>query len=80
MLDRLAGPGRWQVELRTVSGIDEVIVYVAHDPREQAGPLLQRLVPELPPVTQFVLIPEKRLAQRLADHNGEPVLDGRSAA
>ena len=80
VLDRLAGAGRWQVEMRTVAGIDELIVYVAHDARGPAAPLLQRLVPELPPVTQFVLVSPKRLEQRLAEYSGESVLDGRGAA
>ena len=80
VLDRLVGAGRWQVEMRTVSGIDELIVYVAHDHRAAAGPLLQQLVPELPPVTQFVLVTPTRLKQRLAEYNGESVLDTRLAA
>jgi len=79
VLDRLVGEGRWQAELRTVAGIDELIVYAAHDSRNDAAPLLQALVGELPPVTQFVLLPPKRVDQRLAEFNGEAVLDGRAA-
>ena len=79
VLDRLVGDGRWQVELRNVAGVDELIVYAAHDARNDAAPLLQALVGELPPVTQFVLLPQKRLDERLAEFNGEAVLDGRVA-
>lgn len=79
ILDRVVGEGRWQVELRTAAGIDELIVYVAHDARNEAAPLLQALVGELPPVTQFVLVPSKRINERLAEFGGENVLDGRVA-
>ena len=79
LLDRIAGAGRWQVELRTVAGADELVVYVAHDARHEAAPLLQALVGELPPVTQFVLVPPKRINERLAEYGGENVLDGRVA-
>ncbi|MBV8959810.1 MAG: hypothetical protein JO367_12615 [Actinobacteria bacterium] len=79
ILDRVVGTGRWQVEMRTVAGIDELIVYVAHDARNDAAPVLQALVGELPPVTQFVLVPAKRIDARLAEYGGENVLDGRVA-
>jgi hypothetical protein len=79
VLDHLVGAGHWQVELRTVAGLDELIVYVGHDARHNAAPLLESLVREMPPVTQFVLVPPARVAQRLAEYDGEAVLDGRVA-
>jgi hypothetical protein len=79
VLDRLVGEGHWQVELRSVAGVDELIVYAAHDARNDATPLLQALIGELPPVTQFVLLPPKRLGERLAEYDGEAILDGRLA-
>jgi hypothetical protein len=78
-LDRVVGEGRWQAEMRTVAGTDELIVYVAHDARTEAAPVLQALIGELPPVTQFVLVPPKRMNERLREYGGENVLDGRVA-
>ena len=80
ILDRLVGQGRWQVELRAGTGGDELVIFVAHADGVAPAPLLQRLVPELPRVTQFVLIPPAELGRRLADRGGETVIDLRPAA
>lgn len=74
LLDRHPGVAAWQVELRTVAGEEELLVFLA--PAGDAGPMpvLAELAVELP-VTQFVVLSEDELATRLARHDDRRVVD-----
>ena len=74
VLEGHPGVGVWQVELRTVAGEEEVLVFLS--PAEDGGavPVLTDLAAELA-VTQFIVLDEDELLDRLARHDDRPVVD-----
>ncbi|HUS62326.1 MAG TPA: hypothetical protein VMY34_09020 [Acidimicrobiales bacterium] len=64
----------WQAELRTVDGVEELLVYLTPSGSGHPGKLLRELDRELR-VTQFVVLDLDDLDQRLSDSNDVKVLD-----
>ena len=78
VLDGADGVVAWQAELRTVDGVEELIVFVALDRRvERPGRLLRALDRQLS-VTQFVVEDRRKVQARLANVGHRRVLDYRA--
>jgi len=80
VLDRHPDVRGWQAELRTVDGVEELVVFVAvQEPGLLSGlePLLRELDAELS-VTQFVVVDRADLDARLAAHDDARVVDLRT--
>lgn len=78
ILDRAPGVSGWQAELRTVDGVEELVVFLSLDDERHAPELLQALDRDLS-VTQFVVLDRGALAARLRAHGDQRVLDRRLA-
>jgi hypothetical protein len=74
VLDRHPDVLGWQAELRTVAGMEELIVFLAALRQDRLEPMLRELDEELS-VTQFVVLDRVVLEERLAAHDDARVLD-----
>jgi phenylacetate-coenzyme A ligase PaaK-like adenylate-forming protein len=74
VLDSHPAVGAWQAELRTVDGAEELIVYLSLEANGRPGRLLRELDRHLT-VTQFVVLPRRRLDARISAHGDTRVLD-----
>ncbi len=74
VLDSHPAVGAWQAELRTVDGHEELIVYLNLEANGRPGRLLRELNRQLN-VTQFVVLPRRRLDARISAHGDNRVLD-----
>jgi hypothetical protein len=74
VLDRHPDVLGWQAELRTVVGMEELIVFLAVLRQDRLEPMLRELDEELS-VTQFVVLDRAVLEERLAAHDDARVLD-----
>lgn len=74
LLDDHPGVAAWQVELRTVAGEEEVLVFLSPVAEGGAVPVLTELAAEIP-VTQFVVLSQDELGERLARHDDRQVVD-----
>lgn len=77
ILDEHPEIDRWQAELRTVDGSEELIVFLAPRRRGHPGPLLRELDRQLS-VTQFVVLDRAALDARLRAHGDARVVDLRA--
>jgi hypothetical protein len=79
VLDAHSGVLGWQVEMRMVDGVEELIVFLC--PAEPDG--LRRLLRELDgglAAAQYVVLTPAELAKRVAAHGGARVVDLRPQA
>lgn len=74
LLEAHPGVAAWQVELRTVAGEEEVLVFLSPTADDGAVPVLTELAAEIP-VTQFVVLSQDELGDRLARHDDRHVVD-----
>ncbi len=74
VLDSHPAVQRWQAELRTVDGHEELIVYVNLRRNGHPGRLLRELDRQLT-VTQFVVLDRRGLDARISSHGDARVLD-----
>jgi hypothetical protein len=74
VLDGHPGVGVWQAELRTVNGTEELFVFFSAAGPNGPVPVLADLA-EAVAVTQFVVLPEEELYDRLARHDDRQVVD-----
>ena len=73
LLDGHPGVAVWQAELRTVDDAEELFVFFSAGPNGPV-PVLADLA-EAVPVTQFVVLSEEELLDRLARHDDRQVVD-----
>ena len=71
------GVDAWQVELRSVDGVDELLVFVTPSDSTHPGRLLRDLDRHLG-ATQYVILERGELDERLAEHDGRWLVDLRS--
>ena len=64
----------WQAELRTVDGREELVVFLTTTANGHPGHVLRELDRHLS-VTQFVVLDQRSLESRLADHDDRRVVD-----
>jgi hypothetical protein len=74
VLDRHPDVTGWQAELRTVDGVEELIVFLAVARTERLEPMLHELDGELS-ATQYVVLSAAALDRRVAAHADERVVD-----
>lgn len=74
VLNGHAGVGEWQAELRTVDGAEELLVFFSSAGPDDPVPVLADLAEEMA-VTQFVVLSEEELHDRLARHDDRQVVD-----
>lgn len=74
VLDRHPGVTAWQAELRTVDDAEELLVFFSATGPDGPVPVLADLA-EAVAVTQFVVLPEEELYDRLARHDDRQVVD-----
>ncbi|MEY2477966.1 MAG: hypothetical protein QOG87_3281 [Actinomycetota bacterium] len=74
LLDSHPGVAVWQVELRTVGDAEELLVFFSPAGADGPVPVLTDLA-EAVAVTQFVVLPEEELHDRLARHDDRQVVD-----
>jgi hypothetical protein len=74
VLDGHPGVSVWQAELRRVGQDEELLVFFSTAGDDDAVAVLGDLAPELA-VTQFVVLPELELLDRLARHDDRQVVD-----
>jgi hypothetical protein len=70
------GVSAWQAELRTVDGVDELLVFLAPAMPGHPGPLLQELTERMT-VTQFIVLERAAVERRISEHGGQ-VIDTRA--
>jgi len=75
-LDRHPGVAGWQAELRTVAGLEELVVFLAPAAGAALAPLLADLDGELS-ATQYVVVDPAALQARIAASGDRRVLDRR---
>lgn len=76
VLDHHPGVHRWQAELRTVDGFEELLVFLTPTSGTKIPSLLAELDADLG-ATQYVVLDATTLDDRLADHGDQRVVDTR---
>jgi hypothetical protein len=74
LLDEHPGVDAWQAELRTVNGVEELLVFFSPASADGAVAVLTDLA-EAVAVTQFVVLSTEELHDRLARHDDRQVVD-----
>jgi phenylacetate-coenzyme A ligase PaaK-like adenylate-forming protein len=74
VLDRHPDVLAWQAELRTVNGDEELIVFLATERDDRLDPMLREL-DEVLSVTQFVVLPQAEVDERVAGADDARVVD-----
>jgi hypothetical protein len=77
VLDEHPGVDVWQAELRTVGGVEELLVFFSPAGDDGAVPVLTDLA-EAVAATQFVVLSTEELHDRLARHDDRQVVDLRA--
>lgn len=77
VLDRHPDVSGWQAELRTVDGVEELIVFLSTVRSDRLDPMLRELDGELS-VTQFVILSQSALDERVATADDARVVDLRT--
>jgi hypothetical protein len=74
-----AHPGivAWQVELRTVNGAEELLIFFTPSRTGHPGRLIRDLDRHLG-ATQYIVVPRDELDERLAEHDGRRLVDLRA--
>jgi hypothetical protein len=74
VLDGHAGVAAWQAELRTVAGVEELIVFLGTEGDAHPGPVLRDLIGQVDAV-QYVVLPTADVEDRVHRLDGRRVVD-----